>query len=304
MEKRTYAPAEPIFVELPAVTQKMIDRGAMVGIARAGDKQGEYISFEPISGNASRIRLRAPVEAGGYEVRGYNNGNDLTESTLTGAVPFSVSGDCSGAFGLTVDRQEYAALEDIAVKVTGVPKYMLDDGAELLLSKVDAAPGEYISHRVIRARNEEFAFSAPEETGTYAIRAYSNNDVYAESTIVAAEKFSVMAKEAYPFLIEPDKLSYAPDSPIVARVSGVPYGIGSGAIITLSAAGGGFGEYLSSERIYAHDATITMKAPPEAGEYELRGYWDRSDLTESGLAVSVAFKVDDWGGNGAHDSSK
>jgi hypothetical protein len=295
VEKTTYAPAEPIVVELPAVTRKMADRGAIVGIARAGEKHGEYLSFEFISDNAARIKLRAPVAAGNYEVRGYNNGNELTESTLAGAVPFSVSGNASGAFGLTVDRREYATYETIAVKVAGVPKFMLDDKAEVILSKTGAAPGEYLSSRVIRARDEEFAFSAPEEPGEYEIRGYSNNAVYAESTIVAAEKFSVLAKEAYPFLIEPDKVSYAPESPIVARVSGVPYNIGSGAIITLSAAGGGLGEYLSSERIYGSEATITMKAPPEAGEYELRGYWDRSVLTESGLAASVPFTVDDGG---------
>jgi hypothetical protein len=282
----------------------MIERGAMVGIARAGDEHGEYLSFDSISADAARIKLRAPVEAGEYEMRGYNSGNELVASTLTGAVSFSVSGDCSGAFGLTVDRQEYATNEDIAVKVTGVPKFMLDDGAEVILSEIDAAPGEYISYRAIRARNEDFTFSAPEKTGKYEIRAYSNNDVYAESTIVAAEKFNVMAKEAYPFTIEPDKLSYAPDSPIVARVSGVPYNIGGGAILTLSAAGDGFGEYISSERIYGNDATITMKAPPEAGKYELRGYWNRSDLTESGLAASVPFKVEDGGRNGSHDPSE
>jgi hypothetical protein len=88
------------------------------------------------------------------------------------------------------------------------------------------------------------------------------------------------------------------------RVSGVPYNIGGGAIVTLSATGSGFGEYISSERIYGSDATITMKAPSEAGEYELRGYWDRSVLTGSGLAVSVPFKVDDWGRNRTHDASK
>ncbi|MDR1242528.1 MAG: toll/interleukin-1 receptor domain-containing protein [Deltaproteobacteria bacterium] len=304
IEKRTYAPAEPVFVELPEVTRNMLGRGAIVGIARAGDRHGEYISFEFIADNAARIKLRAPAEAGKYEVRGYNSGNDLTEATLAGAVRFSVSGDSSGAFGLTVDRQEYAVCENIEVKVAGVPKYMLDDGAELILSKIDAPPEDYISHRVISARDAEFTFGAPEETGEYVIRAYSNNDVYAESTIVAKETFSVIAKEAYPFTIEPDKLSYAPESPIVARVSGVPYNLGGGAIITLSGAGGGFGEYISSERIYARDATITLKAPPEAGEYELRGYWDRSVLTESGLAVSVPFRVDDWGRNRTHDAAK
>jgi hypothetical protein len=304
VEKGTYAPAEPIFVELPEVTRKMIDRGAIVGIARAGDKHGEYISFEFIADNAARIKLRAPVEAGDYEVRGYNSGNDFTESTLTAAVPFSVSGDSSGAFGLTVDRQEYATGEDIAVQITGVPKYMLDDRAEVLLSKSDAPPGDYIFHRVISARDEKFTFSAPEESGEYTIRAYSNNAVYAESTIVAAEKFSAIAKEAYPFTIEPDKLSYAPESPIVARVSGVPCNIGGGAIIALSGAGGGFGEYISSGRIYAREATITLTAPPEAGAYELRGYWDRNVLTESGLAASVPFKVDDRERNREHDAAE
>jgi hypothetical protein len=302
IEKTIYAPAEPIFVEMSAVTQKMIERGAIVGIARAGDKQGEYVSFESVSDGAVRIKLRTPAETGDYEVRGYNNGNTLTESTLTETVPFSVNGDSSGAFGLTLDRREYAANESITAKVTGVPKYMLDDGAGVTMSKIDAVLGDYISYSLISARDEEFTFSAQDETGEYEIRAYSNNAVYDESTVVAAEKFLVLAKEAYPFIIEPDKLSYVPEAPVAVRVSGVPYNIGGGAVITLSAAGSGFGEYISSEHIYESDATVTMKAPAEAGEYELRGYWDRNVLTESGLAVSVPFNVDDWGKNRTHDA--
>ncbi|MDR1509533.1 MAG: toll/interleukin-1 receptor domain-containing protein, partial [Synergistaceae bacterium] len=70
IEKAVYAPAEPIFVELSAVTDTMIDRGAIVGVARAGGGQGDYISFEFIDDGSDRVKLRAPTEAGGYEVRG------------------------------------------------------------------------------------------------------------------------------------------------------------------------------------------------------------------------------------------
>jgi hypothetical protein len=295
IEKAAYAPAEPIFVELSYVTDKMIDRGALVGVARVGSEHGEYVSFEFIDDGSLRIKLRAPTEAGGYEVRGYDNGNDLTASTLVETVPFVVSGDASGAFGLTIDRHEYAPSENILVHVKGVPKYMLEDGAEVMLSKIGEKPGEHIVYMGISAREEQFEFNAPADAGEYEIRAYSNNDVYDESTVVARKKFRVQWKEAYPFVIKPDKSSYAPGAQIVARVSGVAHNIGGGAILALSAVGGGFEEIISSERIYERDAAITLKAPEEAGEYEIRGYWDRNVLTESGLAASVPFKVEDLG---------
>ncbi|MDR1514706.1 MAG: toll/interleukin-1 receptor domain-containing protein [Synergistaceae bacterium] len=295
IEKRVFAPAEPIQVELRAVTQKMIERGAIIGVARASDKQGDYISYEFIDEDVPGIKLRAPLEDGDYVVRGYGSGSEFSESTLVGAVPFTVSGDSSGTFGLAIDRREYAPSENILVSVTGVPKYMLDDGAEVILSKAGEKPGEYIVYMVISTRDEQFTFSAPLDPGEYEMRAYSNNDVYAESTVAAREKFSVLGKEAYPFVIEPDKSSYAPGAQIAARVLGVAHNIGGGAILALSAAGSGPGEYISSERIYEKNASITLKAPSEPGEYELRGYWDRNVLTESGLAACIPFKVEDLG---------
>ncbi|MDR1581510.1 MAG: toll/interleukin-1 receptor domain-containing protein [Synergistaceae bacterium] len=291
--KTIYAPAEPIMIVLSDVTQKTIERGAIIGVARAGDKHGEYVSYEFIDSDSLGIKLRAPMEEGDYVVRGYGSGSELSESTLVGSVPFSVSGDSFGEFGLTIDRREYAPSENILVNVMGVPKYMLEDGAEVILSKAGEKPGEYIIYMVISTRDEQFEFRAPTDAGEYEIRAYSNNDVYAESTIVAREKFSVLEKEAYPFVIEPDKLNYAPGDQIVARVSGVAYNIGGGAILALSAAGGGLGEIISSERIYERDAAVILKAPEEAGEYEIRGYWDRNILTESGLASVIPFKVED-----------
>jgi hypothetical protein len=109
---------------------------------------------------------------------------------------------------------------------------------------------------------------------------------------VASEKFSVLGKEAYPFFIHLDKSSYAPGAPITARVSGVPFNIGGGAIVTLSVQDSRFGEYISSERIGGSEAVVTLEAPEKPGGYELRGYWDRDVLTETGLASSASFKVE------------
>ncbi|MDR1651178.1 MAG: hypothetical protein LBR87_05275, partial [Synergistaceae bacterium] len=126
----------------------------------------------------------------------------------------------------------------------------------------------------------------------YEVRAYSNGEVHAESTVAASEKFSVLGKEAYPFFIRLDKPSYAPGAQVTARVSGVAFNIGGGAVVALSALDSGHGEYISSERIDRSEATVTLEAPEIPGEYELRGYWDRNVLTEDGLASSASFRVD------------
>jgi hypothetical protein len=68
----------------------------------------------------------------------------------------------------------------------------------------------------------------------------------------------------------------------MARVSGVAFNIGGGAIVALSAMDSGHGEYISSERIGGVEAVVTLKAPEVPGKYELRGYWDRNVLTEGG----------------------
>ncbi|MDR1916898.1 MAG: toll/interleukin-1 receptor domain-containing protein [Synergistaceae bacterium] len=292
IDKASYMPAEPIFVNLSAVTQKMIEEGAIVGVAHTGDKQGEYISSEFIGNDKTRIKLRAPLERGEYEVRGYKSGNVLTEHTLVGASPFTVEGAASGEFSVAIDRREYAPSENIKVNVAGVPKYMLDDNAVVSLCRSDAKPDEFIACAVIGTRDQEFIFYAPSSAGEYEIRGYSNNDVFAAPTIVAAEKFNVLEEEDVSFAVEMDKPVYAPNEPITVKATGVHCNIGGGAIVAISKVGGGPGDYISYERINDSDTVIAMRAPLESGEYEIRGYRDWNVLTESGIAARIPFKVE------------
>jgi hypothetical protein len=191
IDKTEYSPAEPIFASLSGVTRKMIDGGAVVGVCKAGAPHGEYISYEFIESGKTGVKLRAPLNPGKYEIRGYSDGNVLNRRTLSGSVKFTVAGNSMGAFSVTTDKRRYAPSENIAVKVSGVPKYMIDDGAVVSLCDVNAKPDEFITYVFIGDRDAEFVFYAPNRAGEYEMRGFANMGYRAESSMTARAPFIV-----------------------------------------------------------------------------------------------------------------
>ncbi|MDR3254139.1 MAG: toll/interleukin-1 receptor domain-containing protein, partial [Synergistaceae bacterium] len=165
--KSSYIPAEPVMVDVSDLTQKMIDDGAVVGICKTVAKQGEYISYEYIRQKEERIKLRAPLDTGEYEVRGYTNGNAMTESTLAGAAAFTVEGDSMGAFSATLVKSRFSPQESFMVNVNGVTKFMQEYGAFVGIYKEGAAPDTFIVYQPISGMSQQVQFNAPNETGKY-----------------------------------------------------------------------------------------------------------------------------------------
>jgi hypothetical protein len=200
LEKTAFAPAEPIYVDLPRfpkeTEERMLKQGAMVGVARADAEQGQYLSHEFIASPERRIKLRAPLEAGDYEVRWYDNGSVLTQASLLGAVRFAVQGNSINAFAFKVEKTAYAPGEPIVVDVSSVPKRLIDDGALVGVFRKNAAPDEFVAYQPIRARDERIGFDAPANPGEYEIRGHINNFLLDEPTLVARTPFAVLAPPA------------------------------------------------------------------------------------------------------------
>jgi hypothetical protein len=191
LDKASYTPAEPIFINVSGVPQEMLDAGAIAGVCGIGAPQGEFLSYEYITDGQARIMLRAPLETGRYEIRGYSSGNVLSKKTLAASVKFAVAGNSMGAFSIGLDKTRCAPGENITANVTGVPKNMIDDGAIVGVYRADAAPDKFITYVSIGERDSELVFSAPGDAGEYEVRGYANNDVLAESAVTARVPFKV-----------------------------------------------------------------------------------------------------------------
>ncbi|MDR3255322.1 MAG: TIR domain-containing protein [Synergistaceae bacterium] len=189
LDKSVYAPGETVTVSVASVPQEMIDE-AIVGIYEKGADHGEYLSYEYIHSPVADIRLRAPANAGLYEIRGYADGGDLDESILASIVRFSVEGNSWGAYSIAVEKSRYAPDEEITVKINDVPRKMADDGAFVGIYRSGAGGDEYISSEYIDGE-DGVKLPAPSEDGEYEVRGYTNGSVCTDSTLAASARFSV-----------------------------------------------------------------------------------------------------------------
>jgi hypothetical protein len=185
--KSTFAPGEFIpIVNLPGLTEEMVRRGSIIGIAAADAPHGDYLTHEFIaSAHDPVVRLQAPLKSGAYEARWYDNGSLLTRASLAGLARFDVTKDAQGAFSFSIDKTAYAPGERVSVKVSGVPSHMLArDGALVGFFPANPAPGEFLTYMPIRSRDDQFFLDVPSTPGKYEIRGHVSN-ILDEPTLVA-----------------------------------------------------------------------------------------------------------------------
>ncbi|MDR2075926.1 MAG: toll/interleukin-1 receptor domain-containing protein [Desulfovibrio sp.] len=201
LAKQAFLPAEPVQVSLSGLTPQVVDAGAIIGISRAEAEHGDFLSSRFIREEDARsirgengrlVRLRAPLDPGRYELRGYADGDALTESTLVARIGFSVEGTAEGAFSLAIDKSRYAPGEEIVIMVRGVPRTMLDDGALVGIYRAGAPPDAFQTYVLIGERDRQFSLDAPFDEGRYEIRSYATSSVFAESTLAARAFFEVI----------------------------------------------------------------------------------------------------------------
>jgi hypothetical protein len=191
LEKNAYAPAEAIYIDLPGLSEDMIKKGTVIGVALANAAQGDYLSHEFIASVDSVVKLRAPLKSGAYEIRWYDNGNSLTPASLAGSAKFTVKRNSREAFSFNLEKTLFAPEEDIVVKVSGVSKRLIDDSALIGVFRKNSAPWDFTEYQPIRARDEQIFLRAPQMSGEYEIRGHITNYLLDEPTLVARVPFVV-----------------------------------------------------------------------------------------------------------------
>ncbi|MDR1965884.1 MAG: hypothetical protein LBQ36_04175 [Synergistaceae bacterium] len=189
--KKSYSPMEPIVVTVSGVPQEMLDDNALVGVFRDGAAPGKYLSCEYVRSAYGQVGLQAPREPGKYELRGFSNGQVLTDATTVSKTEFTVEGNSLGTYSAAPVKLSYAPGEEMTVNVNGVPKYMLDEGAVLGICAKGARQGEFLAYKYIAGSDGAYVFNAPAEKGEYEIRGYTNKDVLGEHTVASVASFNV-----------------------------------------------------------------------------------------------------------------
>jgi hypothetical protein len=188
--KSIYLPAEPMVVRIAEVTQEMIDNQAIVGVWERGANSFMPYSYAYLKDGAE-VALRAPQTQGVYEVRAYASDRSVRLEAIKARRPFSVAQNSLGAFDVTLDRSEYERGEPMKIVLNRVPLTMLADGASVGVYRAGARSGAFRSLYPIRDRDYEVDENAPEEPGSYEVRAYSNDGIWTAETLVSSTRFTV-----------------------------------------------------------------------------------------------------------------
>ncbi|MDR1873898.1 MAG: FecR domain-containing protein [Synergistaceae bacterium] len=90
LDKSSYAPEEPITVEVSGVLEEMLPDRPWVGLYSTEAGHRDYIRWSYITTSAGSVRLNAPTEPGEYEARAYAKNDVYIDSNVVGTVRFSV----------------------------------------------------------------------------------------------------------------------------------------------------------------------------------------------------------------------
>lgn len=84
LDKTSYLPGQYLAVSCRGVTREAVERGAWVGVARAGDPASSYLSWKYVPQGDSTLWLPTPNDTGHYEVRFYQ-ARSASEENLAGS---------------------------------------------------------------------------------------------------------------------------------------------------------------------------------------------------------------------------
>ncbi|PWE18031.1 hypothetical protein DDZ18_05535 [Marinicauda salina] len=226
-------------------------------------REGAYGRYEYAPGERGEVELRAPDEPGVYEVR------HMSEAGRTlAARRFSVT---ETAASLEVP-ETVGAGSSVAIAWSGPD----NEGDYITIVRPDAPDGEYARYAYTEGSGGTVELRAPDEPGTWQARYRSGGDgaVYARAT------FEVEAVEA------------ALDAPAEVG-AGAHFAIAwtgpdnEGDYITIVEPEAGEGTYGTYAYVADSGGAVSLRAPDEPGEWELRYLSGADDRTFARTRVDV-----------------
>ena len=300
VSKTVFAPEEPINVSYFGVTQDMKDHSAWICVSNVNDSANNYKSGwkEPGVGSGS-VTLNAPYDEGTYELRFYAasaaNDDNLDDSTI---IRFSVERpELTKDVKLSVPKTVFAPEEPIVVSYSGVTQWLDDHSAWICVSDINAPATNYKSGwKEPEAGSGSVILTAPYDEGEYELRFYDSsaaNDLNLVSVLTIP--FTVVRSELTKDVeLKVTKTLYAPEEPIVVSCSGVTQWLADhSAWICVSDRNAPATNYKSGWKEPAvGSGTVTLYAPFDEGEYELR-FYDSSAANDLDLVarLTIPFTV-------------
>ncbi len=286
--KTVFAPEEPIVVSYSGMTEWLRDHNAWICVSDRYSEAGSYKSgYKKPDVGSGTVTLTAPFDEGDYELRFYDSysANDLNlVDVLT--IPFTVKhSELTKDVSLSVTKTLFAPEEPIVVNYSGITEWLRDHNAWICVSDRFAKSGSYKSgYKKPDVGSGSVVLTAPFDEGDYELRfydGYSANDLnrVARLTIPFTVKHSELTKDVS---LSVTKTLFAPEEPIVVSYSGVTqWLVDHNAWICVSDRYSGSDNYKGGyKKPEVGSGTVTLTAPFDEGDYELRFYdgYNANDL--------------------------
>lgn len=231
-----------------------VDARHWIGFAPKGSPAGAYLDYERPTGPTSVVQLTTPAEPGDYELRYVLN---EAERVLVSR-PIRI-GPAEAAIEAPTRIE---AGSDVPVRARGPnePAHWIG------FAPAGSGPGSYLAYGRPTGETTELVLAAPAQPGRYEIR-YVLNESERIAAALAVEVVDPAAALEAPASVRAGELvEVRAAGPAPAR-----HWIG------FAPAGSGPGAYLDYQRPTGPVSVVTLTAPAEPGEYELRYVLDEAE---------------------------
>jgi nitrous oxidase accessory protein len=263
MDQRTYQPGAEIDLKYVIPSNLSGWVGVMnADVLRGSADQAKAHSFQKLNGTSGRLKLKAPIASGSYDLRLYNSSSKDEMASLN----FHVNVPTVSALPASVN-----ACEQITVAYTGAPGYESD---WIAMYKSGSPDSSYITRQYLDGKeNGTLALEAP-DPGSYNFRLFENDS---NTKLVTSNNVEAKALAGNKVIVSPSHVG--PGGTVTVRYWGAPPE-GTGVI-------GMYGMnrpdkfYLGMAPIGSKNCgSMTWQLPYEPGQYDFRMF--RSAITDVG----------------------
>ena len=300
VSKTRFAPEEPIVISYSGVSQAQVDASAWICVADADAPSNQYkTNYESPGVGSGTVTIKAPYNDGTYEIR-FFSGYSSTEENFdrSTVIRFTVERpELTKNVKLSVPKTLYAPEEPIVISYSGVTEWLVDHSAWICVADKGAASNHYkTNYQTPGVGSGTVTITAPFDEGEYELRFFDSYSSTEENlvevlTIPFTVKHSELAKNVE---LHVDKTLFAPEEPIVISYSGVTEWLADhSAWICVAEKGAASNHYKTNYQTpEVGSGTVTITAPFDEGEYELR-FFDGYSSTELNLVkrLTIPFTV-------------